>query len=346
MSGYISEISYDKNASEDFIEIAVPAGTDVSGYTVQVYDQDGVLTDTYSLGVMQSKIDGKNVYLVDDSDPAWAGLTKTQAVALVDEQGNVAQFISFDGTTVTATEGDAAGQTSRDVGSAKSDHSLQTDDGGATYYKEHHPNPSTIPCFARGTLIETDQGPRPVETLQPGDRLITLDDGIQDILWTRQRRQSLATAPDDERPVMIRAEALGPGCPSKDLILSPQHRILVGEAGQLQAVFNAPAFVPAKALLVHPHIRAMLGRTSITWVHFALRRHQVIVANGCATESLLLGPMVINRMTALQRFELTQIFGTPAVGQALNGPPARTCLKTGEAQKLLTQASMAKRRAA
>ncbi len=67
------------------------------------------------------------------------------------------------------------------------------------------------PCFAQGTLIDTDRGPRPVETLRPGDRLKTLDDGAQPI------RLCLATAVSTARlmanpglrPIRILAGALG-----------------------------------------------------------------------------------------------------------------------------------------
>ncbi len=36
MPGYISEITYEGPNSADFIEISVPAGTDVSGYSVAI----------------------------------------------------------------------------------------------------------------------------------------------------------------------------------------------------------------------------------------------------------------------------------------------------------------------
>lgn len=72
-------------------------------------------------------------------------------------------------------------------GQAPGSTSLQSDDGDATYYQQADSNPGTIPCYAPGTLIDTPDGPRPVQTLQPGDLLLTLDHGPQLIRWTHKR---------------------------------------------------------------------------------------------------------------------------------------------------------------
>jgi len=42
---------------------------------------------------------------------------------------------------------------------------------------------NVIPCFTPGTVIATPQGERLVEDLRPGDRVITRDNGIQEIAW-------------------------------------------------------------------------------------------------------------------------------------------------------------------
>ena len=42
-----------------------------------------------------------------------------------------------------------------------------------------------MPCYAPGTMIDTPDGPRAVETLQVGDLVMTLDHGPQSIRWVR-----------------------------------------------------------------------------------------------------------------------------------------------------------------
>ena len=67
-----------------------------------------------------------------------------------------------------------------------------------------------IPCFTPGTLIATPQGERKVEDLQAGDRVITRDNGIQEIRWIgtrtleagdlKERRASAAGSDPPGRP--------------------------------------------------------------------------------------------------------------------------------------------------
>ncbi|MDR9428374.1 MAG: Hint domain-containing protein, partial [Salibaculum sp.] len=189
-------------------------------------------------------------------------------------------------------------------------------------------------CFARGTRIKTDRGAVPVEDLAVGDLVEILDNGLQPIRWVRSDRQPLEEAAVDAKPVQIKAGALGPGLPSEDLIVSAQHRILVGGAGQFDAVFDSEALAPAKSLTGAPGIRHMKGKQDITWVHFACDRHEVVIANGCQSESLLLGPMALTTLAAAERRAVTDLFGpAPVPGAALNGPPARDCLKVGVARR-------------
>ncbi|MFX0546040.1 Hint domain-containing protein [Roseovarius sp. S1116L3] len=199
------------------------------------------------------------------------------------------------------------------------------------------------PCYAPGTLIDTPDGQRPVEALAVGDMVNTLDHGPQPIRWVRSGSHPLEQVEPDAKPVLIAAGALGRGLPMQDLIVSPQHRVVVGGGGQLDGWFKAEAFAPAKSLTSLPGIRHMKGKTSITWIHFACDRHEVVSANGCLSESLLLGPMVTNGLARIERKLLADIFG-PAVsdGAALNGPAARKCLKVGEVRRHLTKCKKVK----
>ena len=182
-------------------------------------------------------------------------------------------------------------------------------------------------CYGEGTDILTPTGYKKAERLQPGDLVMTLDNGPQEILWTRANQQPLEAAEVYDKPVLIKAGAFGPGRPERDLIVSPQHRLLVGGQGQLSGAFDTEVFVPAKALTGLPGIRFMQGKRTITWIHFACARHEVVFANGCASESLLLGPIAVQGLTGLEKAHLAALFGPGSASHtALNGPPARDCL--------------------
>lgn len=197
---------------------------------------------------------------------------------------------------------------------------------------------ATLVCYAPGTLIDTPEGPRAVETLRPGDLVTTLDHGPQTIRWVRSSDHPLEEVDVVAKPVKIKAGALGRNLPSRDLIVSPQHRILVGGSGQIEGMGDTEAFAPAKSLTELRGIRHMKGKTKITWVHFACDQHEVVFANGCLSESLLLGPMVVKGLTDAEYRALTDVYGSaPSPDAALNGPPARPCLKVGEARRLLAE---------
>jgi hypothetical protein len=97
--------------------------------------------------------------------------------------------------------------------------------------------------------------------------------------------------------------------------------------------YDTEVFVPAKALTGLPGIRFMLGKRTITWVHFACARHEVVFANGCTSESLLLGPIAVQGLTGSEKAQLAALFGTGSSSHtALNGPPARDCLTVSAAR--------------
>jgi hypothetical protein len=74
----------------------------------------------------------------------------------------------------------------------------------------------------------------------------------------------------------------------------------------------------------------------MTWIHFACDRHEVISANGCQSESLLLGPMVLAGLSRSKRRTLAELYlKVPARNMPLNGPPARECLTVGATRRQL-----------
>lgn len=106
-------------------------------------------------------------------------------------------------------------------------------------------------CFTTGTRIRTPGGPVRIERLVEGDLVQTRDDGAQPIRWIGRRRMSGArlVAMPWLRPVRIAAGVLGQGVPDADLLVSPQHRVLV-RGGVARDLFNTPeVLVSARDLM-------------------------------------------------------------------------------------------------
>ncbi len=108
-----------------------------------------------------------------------------------------------------------------------------------------------VPCFASGTLIETSEGLVRVEDLKVGDQVLTYDNGLRPVCWIGSRGLSQTQLEDKPhlKPIVIRANALGPGYPQRDLIVSPQHRILVSSAIAKRMFDCQDILLPAKKLL-------------------------------------------------------------------------------------------------
>ena len=133
-------------------------------------------------------------------------------------------FDSDDGVDVLDLRG--MGVRSIDYDEGSTDSGMVTFKDGSTV--AFHDVEKVIPCFKPGTFIATTAGERAVESLKVGDKVITRDNGIQEIAWIGSKTigKDLAHAPH-LRPVLMKAGALGGGLPETDMLLSPNHRVLV-----------------------------------------------------------------------------------------------------------------------
>jgi hypothetical protein len=188
-------------------------------------------------------------------------------------------------------------------------------------------------CFAPGTLIRTPGGLRPVESLRPGDRVDTRDDGPQEVLWTGSRRMSGARlyVMPHLRPIRFRSGVLGEGRPEGDLLVSPQHRMLVrGPAAQ--ALFNSDEVLVAAEDLVDGQ-GVLVDRTmrEVTYHHLLLERHEIVWANGVETESFHPSAVALDTIEARDRARLLSILPGVEANPMRYGGFARRSLSTSEA---------------
>jgi hypothetical protein len=196
--------------------------------------------------------------------------------------------------------------------------------------------PSVI-CFTPGTRLRTETGDVAIEELGPGDRLLTRDSGPQAVLWTGHRRMSGARlfAMPDQRPIRMRKGALGVDRPDEDLLVSPEHRVLVtGRAardlwGEPEVLVRAAALVGDRYVTVDHSLRE-------TWyIHLMLERHEVIWANGLEVETFHPGFMGLGNLTGSQRDLLYDLRPELADNPDLYGPAARGMVNRAEAAILL-----------
>lgn len=197
-----------------------------------------------------------------------------------------------------------------------------------------------VVCFVPGTLIATSNGPKLVEDLCEGDKVSTKDSGEQEIHWIGRRRISgarLAAMPR-LRPVRIKANFFGARQPAPDLIVSPDHRILLS-GGSAQALFNtSEVLVCARDLINDQTVRVEHNTRDLCYIHLMLKEHQVIWANGVECDSFHPANAALHHLDDVQQRALDQ-FSPEIAGDPFSyGDFARRNLTQAEAA-ILTYSS-------
>ena len=173
-----------------------------------------------------------------------------------------------------------------------------------------------IPCFTAGVRLATAKGQRPVEKLAIGDLVQTADNGLQPVRWIGMRTLDavdLAANPQ-LRPIRIRKGALGDRLPKRDLLVSPQHRMMV-RSDVAQALFGTDeVLVAAKHLLALDGVEVAEDLTEITYVHLLFDRHEVVYAEGAQSESLYTGEQALRAVGDPARAEIFALFPELAAG--------------------------------
>lgn len=156
------------------------------------------------------------------------------------------------------------------------------------------------PCFTPGTLIRTARGEVPVEDLRVGDRVETLDNGLQEIRWIGRVR---VDGTGRFAPVVFRPGAIGN---ARELRVSPQHRVLV-RGWQAELHFGLPEMLVPARHLVDGETVVQEAVDTVVYHHVMLARHEVIFSNGVPSESFFPGDQVLlgDRAT---RAELLALF--------------------------------------
>ncbi len=204
---------------------------------------------------------------------------------------------------------------------------------GETVFKEIE---SVIPCFTPGAMIATPKGEVPVESLREGDKVITRDNGIQEIRWTGKRTLNREELADhlNMKPIFIKAGALGHNLPERDMLVSPQHRMLItGETPQLYFE-ESEVLVAAKHLVGRQGI-GIMDTMRTTYIHFMFDRHEVVLSDGAWTESFQPGDQTLGSMGEASREEIFALFPELATeGGLTDYAAARRSLKAHEAKLL------------
>ncbi|WP_457649605.1 Hint domain-containing protein [Profundibacter sp.] len=210
-------------------------------------------------------------------------------------------------------------------------------DGNVIGTMEFHDIENVVPCFTPGTLIATPKGERLVEELAVGDKIITRDNGIQEIRWVGEKKlqwQELATNPH-LMPILIKKGALGNDLPERDMLVSPNHRMLVAN-DKTSLYFEEREVLAAAKHLVNNRDILQQEVMRISYLHFMFDNHEVVLSDGAWTESFQPGDMALKSVGNAQRNEIMELFPELATRDGINAyQSARKTLKAHEARLLV-----------
>lgn len=193
---------------------------------------------------------------------------------------------------------------------------------------------SLLVCFTEGTLIDTENGPCAVESLQCGDLVWAEDAGFQPVRWVGRRRigREALLADPSLRPIVFAPGALGGNQPCRPLAVSPQHRVLL-QGWSAELYFGHPeVLVPAQSLVNGRTIVRAAPLADVTYVHFLLDGHQIVRSDGVLTESFFPTELSLTGLERAARAEVLRMF--PDLASLTHAYPrtARAVLRANEAR--------------
>ena len=187
--------------------------------------------------------------------------------------------------------------------------------------------PGSTACFVGATLIATADGEKRIDELVIGDLVLTNSGNAVPVRWIGRRKVSPRFAdPMRIMPVRICAGALGDSFPSRDLLISPDHAVLIQGA-----LVNAGALVNGITILRETR------RESFVYYHIEVDAHALILAEGVSAETFIDN---IDRMVFDNWAEHAKMFGDMLEKQEMTYPRVKSARQLPHAIRKTLEAQM------
>jgi hypothetical protein len=304
------------------------AGNGFGGGDPDTYDLDNnVSNDQFSIdGGPPQTFDASMIYnaVITYNDGTTANIT---AVVFQDTNGNTYWAPEFEANA----DQDAIDE--RAIVSIELVSPIYSNGFGTGYSMFGEREESDPLCFAGGAMIACPDGPRPIEDLSVGDLVLTMDNGAQPVRWIGRRTMA---AIGKFAPIRISAGVLGA---QETLEVSPQHRILL-EGPEVELQFACPQVFAAATHLIDGDGVSVRQGGEVEYFHLLFDEHQIVWANGVASESLLLGKIGMSTLDDASVAEIQTVFPDLDVTSGPGFKVARPVLRSFEASLLATRSSV------
>lgn len=164
-----------------------------------------------------------------------------------------------------------------------------------------------LAAYALGTLIDTPDGLRPVESLAAGDAVTTLANGSRPLRWVGRRRIEVVEMLAHPE---LRVVEFAPGTIGNDrpLMVSPRQRMLIDDWRAAVYFGEDRVLVSAQALVDDQSVRMVVPAGGMEYVMLLCDRHEVLLAEGALSESFHPGEAGLDLLSEDQRAEVIAIF--------------------------------------
>ncbi|RPE67196.1 Hint domain-containing protein [Pacificibacter maritimus] len=197
--------------------------------------------------------------------------------------------------------------------------------------------PAGLTGCGPNVMIETAEGPQPAEWLRSGDLVLTRDNGYQPVVWVG--RSSL-NDPGALPPLRVNSGALGHNTPAHDLVVSPNHKILLNSPLVDLYFGNDEVLAPASDIATEDEINFEAPESNYAYCHILFAQHEVILSEGIWIESLFPNEETLNFLGP----DIAHIIAERLGPDFATSKTARMCLHKGEAVVLKPRQAVAARR--
>lgn len=159
------------------------------------------------------------------------------------------------------------------------------------------------------TLISTPSGEVCLGDLRPDDKVLTRDNGVQEVKWVCKKAMTGRQLLDAShlRPIHFAGGSLGKGLPTRDMMVSPNHRMLVGQEQTCLTLGQKQDLAAAKHLVDHNAIQ-QIDTTGVQYIQLMFDNHEIVKANGTWTECFQPEDYSMGGLGNSQRNEVFEVF--------------------------------------
>jgi hypothetical protein len=144
---------------------------------------------------------------------------------------------------------------------------------------------SDVPCFRKGTFIDTPFGKKKIECLNINDSVYTTGEIVNNKIFQYEQHMAqpirfvgkkTIIVSENSAPVKIPKDLFGKGVPLEDLYVSKNHGIIFDDK-----------LLPAHEMMAMFGLSQCFDEKIVEYYHIELDKHSTIIANGSLCESFL-----------------------------------------------------------